>query len=56
MQAENFHGKEWFKADEQAHGYEGLLDVEPHDLVSEYHRVFQEVRSYQRGSNLEYDS
>ncbi|TVY38434.1 Oxygen-dependent choline dehydrogenase [Lachnellula subtilissima] len=31
--AENFHGKKWFKADEQNHGYDGLLNVEPHDLA-----------------------
>ncbi|EKD18245.1 uncharacterized protein L3040_004797 [Drepanopeziza brunnea f. sp. 'multigermtubi'] len=31
--AENFHGKEWFKADEEAHGHEGLLHTEPHDLA-----------------------
>ncbi|TVY39803.1 Oxygen-dependent choline dehydrogenase [Lachnellula occidentalis] len=29
--AENFHGKEWFKADEEAHGYDGPLNIEPHD-------------------------
>jgi hypothetical protein len=33
--AENFHNKKWFKADEAAHGYDGLLDLEPHDLVSD---------------------
>jgi hypothetical protein len=33
MQAENFHNKKWFKSDEAAHGYDGPLDVEPHDLV-----------------------
>lgn len=31
--AENFHGKEWFKEDEETHGHDGLLDIEPHDLV-----------------------
>jgi hypothetical protein len=31
--AENFHNKKWFDADKDAHGYDGLLDVEPHDLV-----------------------
>ncbi|KAI9052915.1 hypothetical protein LZ554_003187 [Drepanopeziza brunnea f. sp. 'monogermtubi'] len=31
--AENFHGKEWFKAVEEAHGHEGLLHTEPHDLA-----------------------
>jgi len=33
MQAENFHNKKWFKSDEAAHGYDGPLDVEPHDPV-----------------------
>ncbi|PVH88080.1 GMC oxidoreductase [Cadophora sp. DSE1049] len=31
--AENFHSKKWFKADETAHGHDGLLDIEPHDLA-----------------------
>ncbi|KAI8304952.1 L-sorbose 1-dehydrogenase [Colletotrichum sp. SAR11_59] len=30
--AENFHGKEWFKASSD-HGTEGHLDIEPHDLA-----------------------
>lgn len=33
-QAENFHGKEWFEANDSVHGHDGLLDVEPHDMVS----------------------
>ncbi|PQE28213.1 GMC oxidoreductase protein [Rutstroemia sp. NJR-2017a BBW] len=31
--AENFHGKDWFKANDEVHGKDGLLDVEPHDLA-----------------------
>lgn len=31
IQAENFHGKKWFKDDTKAHGHDGLLDIEPHD-------------------------
>ncbi|KAH6676255.1 hypothetical protein B0J14DRAFT_585158 [Halenospora varia] len=31
--AESFHTKKWFKADESVHGYDGLLDIEPHDLA-----------------------
>ncbi|KAN0096005.1 GMC oxidoreductase [Hyaloscypha variabilis] len=31
--AENFHTKKWFKQDEASHGYNGLLDNEPHDLA-----------------------
>jgi choline dehydrogenase-like flavoprotein len=40
--AENFHGKKWFQADEEAHGKDGLLDIEPHDLVCEYSPVANE--------------
>lgn len=32
-QAETFHNKPWFKADEKAHGYSGPLHTEPHDLA-----------------------
>jgi choline dehydrogenase-like flavoprotein len=32
-QAETFHTKPWFKADEKAHGYDGPLHTEPHDLA-----------------------
>ncbi|PMD15473.1 GMC oxidoreductase [Hyaloscypha hepaticicola] len=31
--AENFHTKKWFQQDEASHGYNGLLDNEPHDLA-----------------------
>ena len=31
--AENFHNKPWFKADDKAHGYDGMLHTEPHDLA-----------------------
>lgn len=31
--AENFHSKKWFNEDQSTHGYDGPLDVEPHDLV-----------------------
>lgn len=31
--AETFHNKPWFKADEKAHGYDGPLHTEPHDLA-----------------------
>jgi hypothetical protein len=37
IQAENFHGKDWFKANDEVHGKDGLLDVEPHDLVNTQH-------------------
>ncbi|KIV85554.1 hypothetical protein PV11_01236 [Exophiala sideris] len=31
--AETFHSKPWFQADEKAHGYNGPLHTEPHDLA-----------------------
>src|SRR5690606_13284342 len=32
-QAETFHPKPWFKAEEAGHGYSGPLHTEPHDLA-----------------------
>jgi hypothetical protein len=32
-QAENFHDKEWFMSDSENHGYDGLVHIEPHDMV-----------------------
>lgn len=32
-QAETFHTKPWFEADKKAHGYDGPLHTEPHDLA-----------------------
>ncbi|KAF5657791.1 alcohol oxidase [Fusarium heterosporum] len=32
-QAENFHTKDWFKETEGAHGHEGHVHTEPHDLA-----------------------
>jgi choline dehydrogenase-like flavoprotein len=31
--SETFHNKPWFKADEKAHGHDGPLHIEPHDLA-----------------------
>ncbi|KAK5308447.1 hypothetical protein LTR99_001423 [Exophiala xenobiotica] len=31
--AETFHNKPWFEADESAHGFDGPLHTEPHDLA-----------------------
>jgi choline dehydrogenase-like flavoprotein len=31
--SETFHNKPWFKVDEKAHGYDGPLHIEPHDLA-----------------------
>lgn len=33
VKAETFHPKPWFDANEQAHGYNGPLHTEPHDLA-----------------------
>lgn len=41
--AENFHGKEWFKADDSVHGHDGLLDVEPHDLAPIAHMILDSM-------------
>ena len=37
--SETFHGKEWFKAAEAEHGYDGPLHTEPHDLAPISQRV-----------------
>ena len=37
--AETFHGKDWHKADRSAHGTEGPLHTEPHDLAPISERV-----------------
>lgn len=31
--SESFHPKDWFHADKEAHGYDGPLHIEPHDLA-----------------------
>lgn len=33
VKTETFHPKPWFDANEQAHGYDGPLHTEPHDLA-----------------------
>lgn len=54
--AENFHGKDWFKADTKAHGYDGLLNIEPHDMVNgKIEDVGNIANNTCSGSNLQYD-
>ncbi|KAF4629763.1 hypothetical protein G7Y89_g8380 [Cudoniella acicularis] len=43
--AENFHTKKWFKADENAHGYDGLLNIEPHDLAPISNLILDSMQS-----------
>ncbi|KAE8448655.1 hypothetical protein EG329_009080 [Mollisiaceae sp. DMI_Dod_QoI] len=43
--AENFHGKTWFKADEAAHGHDGPLDIEPHDLAPISNMILESMQS-----------
>ncbi|KAL2066308.1 hypothetical protein VTL71DRAFT_2379 [Oculimacula yallundae] len=47
--AENFHGKKWFKADEAAHGTEGLLDIEPHDLAPISNMILDSMQDHGLG-------
>jgi hypothetical protein len=35
VEAENFHPKKWFKEDKESHGYNGPIDIEPHDIVGQ---------------------
>ncbi|KAG9238522.1 hypothetical protein BJ875DRAFT_532301 [Amylocarpus encephaloides] len=43
--AENFHNKKWFKADESAHGYDGMLHIEPHDLAPISNMILESMES-----------
>ncbi|CZT52963.1 probable glucose dehydrogenase precursor short protein] [Rhynchosporium secalis] len=51
--AENFHSKKWFKADENAHGHEGLLDTEPHDLAPISNMILESMQD--KGLGLQDD-
>ena len=44
-QAETFHSKPWFKADETAHGYSGPLMTAPHDPAPISERVLESYQS-----------
>jgi len=52
-QAESFKGKPWFKADEAAHGYDGPLGTEPHDLAPISERILESMES--KGLRLDHD-
>ncbi|KFY43004.1 hypothetical protein V494_02139 [Pseudogymnoascus sp. VKM F-4513 (FW-928)] len=43
--AENFHPKTWFKEDEKSHGYNGLLDTEPHDMAPISNMILESMES-----------
>ncbi|RDW69233.1 FAD protein-2 [Coleophoma cylindrospora] len=43
--AENFHSKDWFEADPKAHGYDGLLNTEPHDLAPISNMILESMQS-----------
>ncbi|KAL1966341.1 hypothetical protein VTN77DRAFT_4694 [Rasamsonia byssochlamydoides] len=51
--AENFHTKPWFKAAEDAHGYDGPLNTEPHDLAPIGHLLMESFIS--QGLPLDHD-
>ncbi|GJN70161.1 hypothetical protein PLIIFM63780_003251 [Purpureocillium lilacinum] len=51
--AESFKGKPWFKADEAAHGYDGPLGTEPHDLAPISERILESMES--KGLRLDHD-
>ncbi|KEF54185.1 uncharacterized protein A1O9_09980 [Exophiala aquamarina CBS 119918] len=40
-----FHTKPWFEADKSAHGYDGPLHAEPHDLARISERVLKSLES-----------
>jgi choline dehydrogenase-like flavoprotein len=52
-QAENFHGKKWFKEDTKAHGRDGLLDIEPHDPAPITNMILDSMQS--QGLGLQQD-
>lgn len=51
--SENFHGKPWFNADEEAHGHDGPLHIAPHDLAPISEAILQSMES--RGLPFEAD-
>lgn len=53
FQSENFHGKDWFKAEEKAHGYDGHLHIEPHDLAPISELLLESMES--QGLPLDHD-
>lgn len=53
--AEKFHEKKWFKEDKEAHGYNGMLDIEPHDLVRFSFLKLRMNVDQNLGTNLQHD-
>jgi hypothetical protein len=51
--AESFHTKPWFKADEKAHGHDGPLHTEPHDLAPISQKLLESFES--QGFPLHHD-
>lgn len=45
LQAESFRSKPWFKATKDAHGYEGELGIEPHDLAPISNLILESMQS-----------
>ena len=52
-QSENFHTKDWFEDDVDAHGYDGPLHVEPHDLAPISELMLKSMES--QGLPLDHD-
>ncbi|KAK5099254.1 hypothetical protein LTS08_005834 [Lithohypha guttulata] len=51
--SENFHTKDWFQADAKAHGYDGPLHIEPHDLAPISELLLKSMES--QGLPLDHD-
>ncbi|KAL2393328.1 L-sorbose 1-dehydrogenase [Exophiala dermatitidis] len=51
--SETFHNKPWFQADEKAHGYNGPLHTEPHDLAPISQLLLESMQS--KGLPLNHD-
>lgn len=52
-QAEAFVSKPWFKSEAEAHGYDGHLGTEPHDLAPISARIMESFES--KGLALDHD-
>lgn len=51
--AENFRGKDWFQVKKDAHGFEGPVNVEPHDLAPISARIMESLQD--QGFPLDHD-
>lgn len=52
-QAESFNNKPWFQASGSSHGYDGLLNTEPHDLAPISELIMTSMQS--KGLGLDHD-